>query len=68
MSGWRDRATALARELAARNDVDPQWGRAFAQVPRHVFVPRFYSDLDPPEVLDGTNPDQQEEWLGGVPR
>lgn len=48
--------------------VDPRWATAFAEVPRHVFVPRFYPDLDAPEAIEGANPDQQEQWLGGVYR
>lgn len=46
--------------------MDPQWATAFAEVPRQVFVPRFYPDLDAPEVVDGADPDRQEEWLDGV--
>ncbi len=66
MNDWRQRAAALAEPLAARDGVDPQWAVAFAEVPRHVFVPRFYHDLDVPELIDGTDPDQQQEWLDGV--
>jgi protein-L-isoaspartate O-methyltransferase len=66
VSDWRQRAAALAGQLAALEGVDPQWVTAFAEVPRHVFVPRFYPDLDAPEAVDGADPDRQQEWLGGV--
>jgi protein-L-isoaspartate(D-aspartate) O-methyltransferase len=66
VSEWRHRAAALAGQLGALRGVDPQWVMAFAEVPRHVFVPRFYPDLDTPEAVDGADPDRQEEWLGGV--
>jgi protein-L-isoaspartate(D-aspartate) O-methyltransferase len=56
----------LAERLAALDGVDPQWATAFAEVPRHVFVPRFYPDLDTPEAVDGTDPCRYEEWLDGV--
>ena len=59
MSGWRARAAALARQLAALDGVDPQWAMAFAEVPRHVFVPRFYPDLDTPELAISADPDEQ---------
>lgn len=61
MSDWRARAAALAERLAAPDGVEPQWARAFAEVPRHVFVPRFYPDLDAPEVVDGADPHRQWE-------
>ena len=66
MSDWRQLAAALAGQLAALEGVDPQWVTAFAEVPRHVFVPRFYPDLDAPEAVDGADPDRQQEWLSGV--
>ncbi|MGH3869991.1 MAG: hypothetical protein ACRDSR_00500 [Pseudonocardiaceae bacterium] len=68
MSDWRQRAAALARQLAALDGVDPQWATAFAEVPRHLFVPRFYADLDVPEAIDGADPDRRQEWLDGVYR
>jgi protein-L-isoaspartate O-methyltransferase len=66
VSDWRQRAAALAGQLAALEGVDPQWATVFAEVARHVFVPRFYPDLDAPEVIDGADPDRQREWLDGV--
>lgn len=41
MSDWRARAATLAAQLGAFDGVDPRWARAFAEAPRHVFVPRF---------------------------
>jgi hypothetical protein len=66
MSDWRARATALAERLAALDGVDPQWSRAFAEVPRHVFVPRFYPDLDAPEAIDSADPHRQWKWFEEV--
>ncbi len=68
MSDWRARAAALAAGLAARDGVDSRWATAFAEVPRHVFVPRFYPDLDTLTVVDGADPDRREHWLTGVYR
>jgi protein-L-isoaspartate O-methyltransferase len=45
------------------------WLRAFEQVPRHLFVPRFhrYRDVDSSwETIDGSRPEQRDEWLAGV--
>lgn len=40
---WRDRAAALAGELAAAGKlVSPEWRTAMEAVPRHVFVPSFF--------------------------
>ncbi len=53
-------------QLADRDGVDSQWSAAFADVPRHIFVPRFYPDLNAPEVVDGADPDQRSYWLDEV--
>src|SRR6201999_652676 len=66
MSDWGRRVAALAGQLAALDGVDPQWAAVFADVPRHLFVPRFYSDVDGCQVVEGTDPDCAEEWLDGV--
>lgn len=66
MTGWRLRARGLADTLAAGGVLDPSWRAAFEQVPRHVFVPRFYRDND--VIVDGTDPRQREVWLDTVYR
>jgi len=69
MNAWRERANALAGELAATAGIDPQWAAAFADIPRHVFVPRFYHPLSFPdalELVDGTDPNHRQRWLNEV--
>jgi protein-L-isoaspartate(D-aspartate) O-methyltransferase len=48
------------------------WRRAFDTVPRHRFLPRVTRTLDhwgrETVELDGTDPDQREEWLDAVYR
>jgi protein-L-isoaspartate(D-aspartate) O-methyltransferase len=51
--------------------VDRGWRRAFEQVPRHVFVPRFWALDDynsPARLVDGSDPALREEWLDAVYR
>lgn len=62
---WRQRAAALADELARAGVLtDPGWRVAIEQTPRHVFVPRFYDDDD--TIIDGANPDTVAAWLTSV--
>ncbi|MGQ0776566.1 MAG: methyltransferase domain-containing protein [Pseudonocardiales bacterium] len=58
----------LVGELVASGAVRSPWiRRAFEEMPREVFVPRFYSWQSGREVLvDGTDPRQRDEWLCGV--
>jgi methyltransferase of ATP-grasp peptide maturase system len=50
--GWRAHAAGLADRLTEQGIVtDAAWREALANVPRHVFVPAFYSDDDPPELV-----------------
>lgn len=63
---WRHRARALTEELAAQDVLDPAWRGAFEQVPRHVFVPRFYRSDG--TLLDGADPEMEDEWLNAVYR
>ncbi|MGH4014580.1 MAG: methyltransferase domain-containing protein [Pseudonocardiaceae bacterium] len=66
------RASAFAGELAdalvASGAVRSAWlRRAFEEIPRHVFVPRFYRSEAGGEVLvDGDSAAQRDEWLRGV--
>ncbi|WP_285564905.1 methyltransferase domain-containing protein, partial [Actinomadura rubrobrunea] len=49
---WTTHAARLAEQLAEQGAItDPAWRRAVEAVPRHVFVPEFYSDGDPPELI-----------------
>ncbi|MDQ3576766.1 MAG: methyltransferase domain-containing protein [Actinomycetota bacterium] len=66
MNDWLNRAAALARRVADAPGVDPQWAEAFAEVPRHVFVPRFHPGPDPSSILDASDPGQREQWLNAV--
>lgn len=55
-AGWEQRAAALTAKLAAAGVLpDPAWASAFAQVPRHVFVPRVLAD-DRATVIDARTP------------
>lgn len=60
----RELAGALAVGGALRS---PWLRRAFEDTPREMFVPRFYRSESGREVLvDGTDPQQHQEWLRGV--
>jgi protein-L-isoaspartate O-methyltransferase len=60
----RDLASALVAGGAVRS---PWLQQAFEDTPREMFVPRFYRSESGREVLvDGTNPEQHEQWLHGV--
>jgi len=62
---WQPRARALVQELAAQGHLtDARWIEAFANVPRHVFVPRFYGEDH--SVVDGKVPAQRDSWLDTV--
>jgi hypothetical protein len=57
---WRGHAAALADLLAGQGAItDPVWRDVVVAVPRDVFVPAFYSDGDPPELLGVGDP----RWL-----
>ena len=65
---WRARATTLAATVADGQLADPGWAEAFAAVPRHVFVPRFFrrdatGDLI---AIEGNDPARRAEWLDAV--
>ncbi|WP_064744120.1 ATP-grasp peptide maturase system methyltransferase [Actinomadura oligospora] len=66
------RAAALADRLAGAGEItDPAWRRAFAHVPRHVFVPHYARYEHTPDgvrytLVSGDDPDQRERWLDGV--
>lgn len=59
----------LAGALVAGAAVRSQWLRqAFEDIPREVFVPRFYrrSESGQRVLVDGADPAQREQWLRGV--
>ena len=60
---WRQSAGGLADELAAAGVLSPDWRSAFAEVPRHVFVPRFVADG---RVVDRADPARRAEWFRRV--
>ncbi|MGH8574792.1 MAG: methyltransferase domain-containing protein, partial [Gammaproteobacteria bacterium] len=55
----------VAALVHAGDITDNQWERAFAQVPRHKFVPRFYRSTNYQEV-DGTSAEFRRSWLDAV--
>ncbi|MGH3946219.1 MAG: protein-L-isoaspartate(D-aspartate) O-methyltransferase, partial [Pseudonocardiaceae bacterium] len=68
-STWRELARRLADDIDAVGKMHtPQWRAAVQEVPRHVFVPRYYTDdqqgrsrhwtLHEPE-----DPDSVRRWL-----
>lgn len=70
MGADRELRAALVREIAASGALaDPAWRAAFAEVPRHLFVPYFF--VGGPaghERLWGEDPDPERRgrWLEGV--
>jgi protein-L-isoaspartate(D-aspartate) O-methyltransferase len=57
---WRPRAAALADQLTEQGVItDPAWRDVVASVPRHMFVPAFYSDDEPPTLVTASDP----RWL-----
>ncbi|MBX6770066.1 MAG: methyltransferase domain-containing protein, partial [Actinomadura rubrobrunea] len=57
---WKARAVALADRLTEQGAItDPAWRRVVETVPRHVFVPEFYGDGDPPELITA----RDARWL-----
>ncbi|WP_414942695.1 methyltransferase domain-containing protein [Amycolatopsis sp. cmx-11-51] len=65
---WQDRSAALADDLIAAGKLtSPQWRAAVENVPRHVFVPRFYLHRDGRMVaLAADDPDTRQEWADTV--
>ncbi|MGH3938983.1 MAG: hypothetical protein ACRDTG_10170 [Pseudonocardiaceae bacterium] len=61
---WQPLAGALAASGELRGLA---WRRAFEEIPRHLFVPRFL-DLDEngERDIDGAAPDQHRQWLERV--
>jgi protein-L-isoaspartate O-methyltransferase len=60
---WQELLCALAEEFSRSGALtDDAWRKAFAAVPRHVFVPGFYAETAPPRWIDASDP----QWLTGV--
>ncbi len=69
MPEWRARARALACDLACAGHIrTAAWQRAFANVPRHEFVPVFFEQADPGhwQRIDGASAEQRDKWLTAV--
>jgi len=66
----RELPHAMAAGLTASGALSSRrWVSAFEAVPRHVFVPRIFLDLDGTgsyELLDGCDPGRRREWLEQV--
>jgi hypothetical protein len=66
----RELREALVREIVRGGALgDPAWRAAFADVPRHLFVPYFFTGRPgTPERLWSEDPDpvRRERWLRGV--
>ncbi|MGH8907036.1 MAG: methyltransferase domain-containing protein [Egibacteraceae bacterium] len=60
----------LTAELSAKGALrSPEWRTMFERTYRHPFVPRLYRRVGPDrQLLDGTRPEQREEWLAAVYR
>ena len=70
-AGAAEARAGLVREIDASGvlDRDPAWRRAFATVPRHLFVPYYFvATTRGHERLWGEDPDpgRRERWLRGV--
>ncbi|MGQ0837431.1 methyltransferase domain-containing protein [Actinokineospora sp.] len=58
---WPGLARSLAARLVEAGDLsDPNWTAAFAETPRHLFVPRFTLTTGGPEFSSDVDPDA---WL-----
>lgn len=64
MIEWQPYAALLVAELTRAGVLPTRWCSAFEQVPRHVFVPEFYTADD--ERVSGADPAQRERWLTAV--
>lgn len=65
---WRSLADGLARSLEADHGLrDAAWTRAFAETPRHQFVPSYIEhDGSTERVVDGADLSQRDRWLDRV--
>jgi len=64
---WRELAHQLADELAAEGVLEsPEWRAAVEAVPRHVFVPVFYTQRPDGQWIETTG--ESEQWLDRVYR
>ncbi|MDM4723170.1 methyltransferase domain-containing protein [Micromonospora sp. WMMA1363] len=53
---WQRHADGLADALTRAGALTPGWRAAFAQTPRHIFVPHFYLDDDSSSRVDADTP------------
>lgn len=61
---WRQRSRRLTDRLESLGVLGTGWRDAFEQVPRHVFVPGFFTEED--AWLDGSDPTRRALWLDAV--
>ncbi len=67
MSATTSLRQRLVDELVDKGAIRSPWlRRAFADIPREVFVPRFHRAHSDEGVIDGAVPDQRAEWLTQV--
>jgi protein-L-isoaspartate O-methyltransferase len=64
MIDWRPYAAALAADLTQAAVLAPDWRPAFEQVPRHMFVPEFFTADD--QRVSADDPAQHDRWLTAV--
>lgn len=64
MIDWRPYAAALVTELTRAEALAPDWRRAFEEVPRHQFVPEFFTVDD--ERVSADDPARHDRWLAAV--
>lgn len=66
---WRPLAGALVASLEAGSVLrEPAWRRAFAETPRHLFVPSFLEQRSDgtEQVVDGGDAATRDRWLAQV--
>jgi protein-L-isoaspartate(D-aspartate) O-methyltransferase len=70
MIDWETRAAHYADGLADSGAIpDAGWWAAFAETPRHVFVPRYWALNEynaPDHLVNGADAEHRDEWLDAV--
>ncbi|XVV10856.1 methyltransferase domain-containing protein [Actinoplanes sp. CA-131856] len=64
MTDWQPYAATLASELTTTGVLASDWRPAFEHIPRHLFVPEFFT-VDG-ERISADNPAQHDRWLAAV--
>lgn len=65
---WKCRSSSLVNQLVRQGDLcSASWRTAFAETPRHVFVPTVISITESGSTtVSGADPAQQQSWLTQV--